>query len=230
MSNINNELAKNTPVYKEELEVLKEQLPAAFGQDPLDVFYADAERMGEAFTNPLKLAVGDNAPLFSLPNATGEQISLQDYLNKGAVVITFYRGSWCPFCNLVLNGYQRVLPEIKNLGANLIAISPQTPDNSLTIKEKNELKFEVLSDIGNHVAKQYVQIFENSAASTNELLNAGIDLREFNDAENVELPVPGVFIIDQTGKVIFAKSEGGDYRNRVEAEEILNALQELSRR
>ncbi|WP_228479186.1 peroxiredoxin family protein [Flavobacterium soyangense] len=137
---------KQIPNYNEEKIGLQANLASMIAKESLDVFVNDANSLAKEITSPLKVSVGDKTPLFELPNALGNTVSLQNYLDKGPVVITFYRGNWCPYCNLVLNAYQRILPEIKALGANLIAISPQKPDSTLDMQEKQSLEFVVLSD------------------------------------------------------------------------------------
>lgn len=214
--------------YQEAYTGLRADMAAGFPADSLKLWDGDAARMGSEYTQPLKLNIGDAAPLFSLPNATGKTIALADALKAGPVVLTFYRGVWCPYCNLALRLYQAILPEMKALGAQLFALSPQTPDNSLSTTEKNGLAFEVLSDSYNNVAKQYVHVFINSDASTAEALKLGVDFSAFNDGDIVELPVPAVYIIGQDGKVAFAATEGADYRHRVEPQAILDALQALA--
>ena len=99
--------------------------------------------------------VGDQAPDFTLNNALGKPVSLGDYLKKGNVVLTWYRGGWCPYCNFTLQELQNELPNFTTDGANLIALTPELPDQSITTAEKNNLKFEVLSDLGNKIAKEY---------------------------------------------------------------------------
>lgn len=212
------------PVYKEESVTLRSNLASMIPADLLSIFNTEADQLAIDYGQPLKLVVGDKAPLFELPNALNEIISLQQLLNKGAVVITFYRGNWCPYCNLILNAYQRIIPEIKELGASLLAISSQNPDSSLSMKEKHALAFEVLSDKGNLVAKQFTTIIKNSEAAVDAAKKLGIDFYEFYDDRSREVPVPAVFIIDKDGTVVFARSEGGDYRSRVEPMEILDAL------
>ncbi|MEM7593330.1 MAG: peroxiredoxin-like family protein, partial [Cyanobacteria bacterium P01_A01_bin.83] len=106
------------------------------------------------------LKVGDRIPLFSLPDALGENFEIKTALQQGYGVISFYRGGWCPYCNLELKALQRILPDIEAAGAKLIAISPETPDSSLSTKEKNELDFVVLSDQGNKVAQEFGLVFE----------------------------------------------------------------------
>jgi len=215
---------RTIPSYKEGLKGLRGQLKEMLPSNALATFDNDAEQLGNAHTAILKLNKGDKAPDFSLVNAVGETVRLNDLLQKGKVVLAFYRGTWCPYCNLQLNQYQQILNEIKEKGAFLIAISPQTPDSSLSIKETNELEFEVLSDNGNIVARKFTIIFKNGDSPIQAMTNLGYDYDGFYGDDSREIPVPAVFIIDQDGKITFAKAEGGDYRNRVEANEILNAL------
>jgi peroxiredoxin len=219
------ENTKQVPVYKEELKVLQANMASMAPKEVLDTFAKDAERMAKEFATPLKLKVGDKAPLFDLPNAINKNVSLHDLLNKGLVVLTFYRGTWCPFCNLALNAYQRILPHIKSLGANLVAISPQKPDYSLDMKQKNSLEFEVLSDVGNIVAKKYTTVFEISKEARETAAKLGLDYSVFYENKELNIPVPALFIIDKNGTIVFAKSEGGDYRIRVEPAEILVFLE-----
>ena len=106
----------------------------------------DMERVRASGTVDGALKVGQSAPDFTLPDAFGNQVSLGNLLTRGPVVISFYRGEWCPFCNLELRGLQEALPQMKALGATLIAVSPEKPDNGIIATEKNKLTFPVLSD------------------------------------------------------------------------------------
>ena len=114
--------------------------------------------------------------------------------------------------------------QFNEYGAKIIAISPEIPDRELTDDEKTDLKFEVLSDIGNSVAKKFTGILKYEGKSAERLRELGIDLNELNQSESGEVPIPAVFIIDQNRKIIFAKSEGGDYKKRVEPQEVLALL------
>ena len=210
--------------YQENLKDLRNNLGMMLPKDALDVFDQDAASLQENHSSILKLQVGDKAPDFSLINAKGETVRLSELLKKEKVVLTFYRGTWCPYCNLQLAHYQKSLDKIHALGAELVAISPQTPDESLTIKEKNELKFEVLSDNGNIVARKYTTVFKNGDIPVNTMAKLGIDFDTYYSDDSGELPIPAVFIIEKDATVSFAKSLGGDYRNRVEASEIINHL------
>ena len=212
------------PSYQNGLKELRSNLTNMLPAEALNVFDSDAEALQSNYTSILKLSVGDKAPDFTLSNALGEPIRLYDLLEEQRIVLTFYRGTWCPYCNLMLAQYQQVLPEMKEAGASLVAISPQTPDESLNIKEKNELQFEVLSDNGNQVARQFTTVFKYGDQPLETMAQLGYDFDSFYADDSRELPIPATFIIEKDGTISFAKSEGGDYRNRVEASEIIDAL------
>lgn len=212
------------PSYKENLNELMQQLEQMLPEEKLAVFNHDAAQLGQKFESPLKLKAGDRAPVFSLPNARGKSIQLQDLLRQGAVVLTFYRGVWCPYCNLQLKNFQQILPQITEAGAKLVAISPMTPDNSLQMMNSNELQFEVLSDVGNKVARQFTTVFTNPASSIQAMAELGYDFHGFYGDNSAELPVPATFVIAKDGTIRFAESAGGDYRERLEPGTILDAL------
>ena len=214
-----------TPSYQQGRQELQSNLPTMLPEKARRVFDQDAQALAANYPSVLKLQAGDRAPDFSLSNAVGETITLSALLKQGSVVLTFYRGTWCPYCNLQLNQYQQILPEITSLGAQLVAISPQTPDESLNMQEKNQLRFEVLSDNGNIVARQYTTVFRNADAPVATMDQLGIDFNAHYADDSQELPIPAVFVIDPNSQVVWAKAMGGDYRHRVEPSEIINALQ-----
>lgn len=217
----------STPVkisYAEKLTELRENLKQMLPQNIVEIFDADATAQQNKHHTILKLNKGDKAPNFSLVNHLGNPITLFNLLQKNKVVLVFYRGTWCPYCNLQLAHYQADLKKIKALGAELIAISPQTPDESLSIKEKNELQFDVLSDNGNNVAKHYTTIFKNDPALLAAMAELGYDFDSYYADNSREIPVPAVFIIDQNGTISFAETTGGDYRKRVDSTHIINHL------
>lgn len=172
------------------------------------------------------LKVGDTIPSFSLPNAIGKSIVIQDLLKLGAVAISFYRGEWCPYCNLELHALQTALPDIQACGASLVAVSPQTPDNSLSTIEKHELSFEVLSDVGNQVARKFGLVFIVPEALRPIYQKLGIDLPAANGDETFELPIPATYIVSPNGVIVYAFVKP-DYTQRLAPDEIVNVLKNL---
>lgn len=173
------------------------------------------------------LKVGKKAPDFELPNVKGESVNLHSLLEQGPVVLNFYRGGWCPYCNLELNAYNKHLGDIENLGASLVAISPQTPDNSLSTAEKNDLKFEVLSDVGNQTANQFGLVFKVDSSLHEIYTKFGLVIPKFNGDDSWEIPLPGTYVIDKDGTVKYAFANA-DYTKRAEPDEVIAKLQELS--
>jgi peroxiredoxin len=119
------------------------------------LYEAKIEELRSSFAEERAIRTGDLAPDFTLPDPQGKDVSLGRLLGARPAVVTFYRGGWCPYCNIQLRAYQAVLPEMTALGARLVAISPQLPDGSLTTAEANELTFGVLGDVGNAVARNF---------------------------------------------------------------------------
>jgi peroxiredoxin len=174
------------------------------------------------------LKPGDRAPDFNLPDTRGGYVRLKDLLAAGPVVLSFYRGGWCPYCNLELRALQQVLPEITRLGAKLVAVSPQTPDETLSTTEKNALSFSVLSDIGSTAAKSFGIAYDLAEELRPLYARSGHALPEKNGDGSWLLPIPATYVIDTDGTVALAFVDV-DYRNRLEPAEILAALQTLAK-
>ncbi|MFC4993521.1 peroxiredoxin-like family protein [Rubritalea tangerina] len=171
--------------------------------------------------------VGDQAPDFTLTNATGKKITLSEQLKDGPVVLTWYRGGWCPYCNITLAALQKELPAITATGASLLALTPELPDKSLSTKEKNALSFEVLSDLNNQVASQYGLLFKLTP-DVEKRYAQFFDLKKFNgaNADTDTLPLAATYIIGQDGKILWAFLHH-DYRKRAEPSEISSFLEKL---
>ncbi|WP_299383124.1 peroxiredoxin-like family protein [uncultured Lacinutrix sp.] len=172
-------------------------------------------------TNALK--TGDIFPSFNLPNAKGEVISSLSLLDKGPLVIAFYRGGWCPYCNIELKALQNALPQIKEKGAQLIAISPESPDNSLTTKEKNELSFEVLTDKDNSFARDLSLVYKLPDSLIALYNKFGLSLDESQGNSNSELPIAATYVIDTNGKIMYHFLKE-DYKLRADPLAILEVL------
>lgn len=167
------------------------------------------------------LDVGDKAPDFKLTNAVSKEISLTECLISGPVIVKFYRGEWCPICNLDLREIQKFLPQIESLGAMVLAISPQKPDDALSARQKNELAFEVLSDSNQEVIKAY-----NLQFDPGEDYHRRRDLTLLNGDGSKLLPVPATFIINQN-LIIEAVHVEADYTQRMAPEKILLVLERI---
>jgi peroxiredoxin len=188
----------------------------------------DLETLARSGLAHQNVQVGEQAPDFTLPDALGQPVTLSARLLQGPVVVAFYRGEWCPYCNVQLRAYQRILPQIQELGARLVAISPQTADHTLSLVEKQQLAFPVLSDLGNTVARRYRLVFrvpDNTRFIYQQKF--GINLPAFNGDESWELPIPGTFLVDQRGKVRLAYVDV-DYTHRLEPSALLEELRDLA--
>ena len=210
-----------------ELEELSRQVRATASPQRLQ---ANAQTISELIASDLRasaLREGDAAPDFALPDAHGNVVALKTLLDRGPVVISFYRGQWCPFCNLELRGLQRVLPQIEQMPASLVAISPQLPDHSLSTEEKNQLTFPVLSDVGNVAAKRFGIVFTLPAALIDAYQAMGRDLVDVNgEAGAAQLPMPATFVLDKSGVIRLAFIEE-DWSKRLDPEIILDTLRDM---
>ena len=191
------------------------------------LYEAKIEELRADFASATAINVGDTAPDFAIPNAAGKSIVLTDLLKSGPVVLTFYRGGWCPYCNIQLRAYQSVLPQISASGARLVAISPQLPDNSLDTANKNALTFDVLSDVRNEVARSYGLVYSLPEEIRAALRSNNKALPSINGDQSWELPVPATYVIARDQHVALAYIEV-DYRKRLEPEALLTCLKSLS--
>lgn len=173
------------------------------------------------------LNVGDTAPDFELPNALGETVQLFDLLRSGPVILSFYRGQWCPFCNLELRALQAAMGDIEEAGATLVAVSPNTPDTSLTTVEKHSLTFPVLSDHDSLVAKQFNLVYEMTRENIENYASKGRDIPEYNGTDKWELPIPATYVID-TDRVIRYAYVDFNHRRRAEPAEVVAAAAGLT--
>ena len=174
------------------------------------------------------VAAGSRLEDFTLPDATGSSVTLGELVKDGPAVIVFYRGGWCPYCNLALRTYQaELLPQLGRYGARLVAISPQSPDKSLATAEKAELSFTVLSDPGADLARTVGIAFQPADEVLAAQRKLGLDLGHFNDSTSPELPMPTVLIVDSERTVRFADTHA-DYTARTEVPAIIAALDGLA--
>ena len=203
---------------------------ASAGRLPAEVIEAFARDRESLAARGAPDAVTAGAVLedFTLADATGEDVSLSDLVAEGPAVLVFYRGGWCPYCNLALRHYQaELVPELPRHKATMVAITPQTPDESLSTVEKHGLEFPVLTDTGLRLADRLGIAFEPSPESQAAQLELGLDIRDGNAERAPRLPMPTVLVVDSDRVVRFADIHP-DYATRTEVAAILAVLAGLS--
>jgi peroxiredoxin len=163
------------------------------------------------------------APAFELQDHNGKTISSSDLLATGRLVLCFIRGRWCPFCVGQMEAMNLVVPDIKRAGATLVAISPQTVKQSDFMHDQHKLRFPLLSDMGNKVARQFGLTYRVPTPQEAVYRQAFVNLPFTNGDDSWELPIPATYILDRDGTIIFASSNE-DYTERPEPSEILNVL------
>lgn len=213
------------PDLKEGLEEIKTKFAATNAASIVAAYEKGIEELRAAGLERDALRAGDLAPDFTLPDATGKPVALTAQLRNGPVVLKFYRGGWCPYCNLDLRAYQQALPDLRSAGAQMIAVSPETPDNSLTTAEKNALAYPVLSDAGGMVARAYRLAFQVTEELKAIYKSRGRDLAVWNGGDWT-LPVPGTFVIGTDRRIALAHVDA-DYRSRLEPAAAIAVLRQL---
>jgi peroxiredoxin len=184
---------------------------------------AVAELKGRHLTANI-LPVGAKAPAFELPDHNGKIVSSSGLLSKGVLVLCFIRGRWCPFCVGQMESMNLVLPEILQAEAALVAVSPQTVKQSLFMHDQHKLRFPLLSDMGNKVARQFGLTYRVPEPQEAVYRRAFVNLPLANGDESWELPIPATYVVDRDGTVFYA-SANEDYTERPEPREIVGVLQ-----
>jgi peroxiredoxin len=169
------------------------------------------------------LPVGANVPEFQLQDHDGKTVSSLDLLAKGRLVLCFIRGRWCPFCVGQMEAMNLMLPEIECAGALLVAISPQTTRQSFFMRDQHQLRFPLLSDAGNEVARRFGLTYRVPDEQRAAYQRAFVNLPFVNGDDSWELPIPATYVIDRDGTVLYA-SANEDYTERPEPAEIVRFL------
>jgi peroxiredoxin len=199
---------------------VKEMVPSEVSA----VFDTDQERAVRLAERDKFAKIGERMDDFTLPDAAGGEVTLSALVADGPAVLVFYRGAWCPYCNVALRAYQQdLLPALKERGVPLVAISPQAPDGSLTMRETNELEYAVLSDVGNVVARGLGITFEPAEDMRAAMTAVGTGLAERNGDGTWELPHPAVLVVEP-GRTIRFIDVQPDYTARTEPAQVLEAL------
>jgi peroxiredoxin len=175
------------------------------------------------------LPVGALFPDFVLPSAEGRLVALSRLLQRGPVIISFFRGEWCPFCSLMLAALSEALPDIESAGASLVALTPETSGLALTMKNQHHARFEVLADVDCGVGLAAGVVFNVPKLYRARLESAGIPLPRRHGNDAWFLPVPATFIVASDGIVVWRFADT-DFSHRAEPADIIDALRQLPER
>jgi peroxiredoxin len=187
---------------------------------------ATAELIASGATSRAKKA-GDVAPSFSLRDPDGNVVTSEDLLKKGPLVVSFYRGVWCPYCNMELQALESAKPLFDKYGASLVAISPQTAPNSRKSVRQNKLSFPILSDVKGKVGAAFGLRFELPDYLIELYKSLKNDLTAFNDDPGWTLPMPARYVIGQDGTILYSEVNP-DYTHRPEPEDMIPVLQQAA--
>lgn len=208
---------------EQQIEELNENLAKQLPTEVLEVFGKSIQDLKAQDIEETSIGTGERFPDFSLPNTNDETIVLRELLKNGKVIVAFFRGSWCPYCNLELKALQGNLRQITDRNATLVAISPQTTYYSEELRNNHHLDFELLTDKDNALAKQLGISFGLQDFVIPTYGSLGIDLSEYNANDNNELPIPAVFVIDTDGNIIY-RFVDTNYMNRIDIQELIEQV------
>jgi peroxiredoxin len=212
-----------------DLATLKDRAHAQMPKEHSHAISKSIEDFMQTWNPANAINVGQPFPDFSLSDATGKQVSMKELLAKGPLLISFYRGGWCPYCNMALKALEDSLSAIKARGVTLVAISPELPNQSLTTREKNELQFPVLSDVGNNLARKLGILFQQPDTLRPILKAHGVDLQARNGDDSFVVPFPASYLIDSKGMIRYAFLDP-DYTHRLEPSTALGWIDEMKQR
>lgn len=211
-----------------ELTEIQQSMATQLPEEVLDIMGSSLSEMLNQKLDSNALTVGDTAPDFSLQSTNQNNVNLYELLKTKPVIISFFRGSWCPFCVTELEHYQKnLVTDKKPIATHFLAISPQKTEISSQLCQNNNISLTILSDEGNEVAKKYGLVFTLPDNVRDLYKNLGANLHDFNGDNSYQLPIPATYIIDQNKKIIFSYINV-NYMERVDISELQNVLQKYS--
>lgn len=210
----------------EKVEKINQSFSRMMSQEEFHSLRDEIRKLAESGLAERALKIGESIPEGQLLNGRNENVDLHAILRNHPLIISFYRGQWCPYCNLELRAFQEALPEIEKLNAHLVAISPQTPEYSLSTGQRNELDFDLLSDVGNQVSRSFGLVFRLSGKMEELYRQYNMLLNQYNGDNSWELPVPATFVVDKNG-IIRGRFVNADYTQRANPSEVIAVLHEL---
>lgn len=215
----------DVPTLQSRLDARKAEFVATAPPELVQTFEEGVETVRQSGIIRRALRVGDQAADFRLSDPNGHMLALHELRADGPVVLIWYRGGWCPYCNLQLRAYQEVLGQIRALGGQLVAISPELPGKARETAVADELDYIVLSDVGNKVARRWGLVY-TLPAPVASAFQGRVDLNAYNGDTSNELPLAATYVVDRDGFIRYA-FVSADYRERAEPAEVLAALRTL---
>jgi peroxiredoxin len=206
-----------------QLDALTAQLRSLVPAERLATIDRAAEELTRSGLADRALKAGDQAPSFELPDGDGMLWRSEELVRGGPLAIVFYRGRWCAYCNTQLAALQEIHAQIAAAGASLVAISPQTQKHSYMTRDMHKLRFPVLSDSGNFVARKFGLVYRVPAALQAMYESIFTKLPGYNGDQSWELPLAASYVIQPDGKIAWARVDA-DWRHRPEPEELLEIV------
>ena len=212
--------------FYQKLKNLKKEQSKNIPQEKKDIMDEFLRSLIASHIENKSLKNGDRIPKHELLDIFGNKKNISDYFGEGPVIISFYRGSWCPYCNLELSELAKSLERLKWLKCKLVAVSPELPDKSFSFKQKLGLDFDVLSDPNSEFAKKFHIVFQLNKEMIEVYKEFGINIAESNGTKNSQLPIPASFIFDKKGilRYSFVKA---DYTERLSPETLIEEVEKI---
>lgn len=218
--------AEQAATLREELAERKALAAQYVPADVQEVNRRTVEQLSASGIAGRVLSAGARIPSFQLPDQDGNPVSSDDFLSRGPLVICFFRGRWCPFCVAQLEAMNAALSRIQAAGANLVAISPQTVKQSFFMRDQHHLRFPLLSDSHNQVARGFGLVYPVPEEQKEVYSRTFVNLPFLNGEGSWELPIPATYLVDRPGAVLYASADP-DYTRRPEPEELVSRLKQV---
>ncbi len=209
---------------KDQLRLMSEEAAKKIPPEKAKAIEGALNKLRESHLTEKALKVGQTMPDFSLKDVHGKAVNLKDLRKKGSVIVTFYRGSWCPYCSAQLSAYQARLSEFKARGASLVAITPEKPDLAVLTEQNKKLEFPILTDTNNKLAAKFGLVWAVEGEMKKVYSEFGLDLEKNQGNPDWKLPVPATYVVGSDGKIKFAFLDV-DYTRRADPADILKALE-----
>ncbi|MGK0414431.1 MAG: peroxiredoxin [Polaribacter sp.] len=207
----------------EQTEQLRKDVLARMPQPIVQNFKNDIHQLRVDKMKENALQVGDIISNSNLENINQNSVKLEEFLTSDFLILNFYRGGWCPYCNMELREYEKLKNDFQKINTNIIAISGEIPELASKTTDKNAISFPILTDVDANFMKSIGIVFALSEQAQKDFVGFGMDFKQINGNENFELPVPAIYVIDKNFKIVFVHFEE-DYMTRLEPKELLNIL------